>query len=374
MDDNGVNQNESTFSTFKKTIYTVHFWIVFCATIIFTLLYQVWPWRDFNLVNDPWSRLSWISNLDFIPLIETQLKFFGILFMLPIVYGSLLNVYGAILAWVVSLITIVPLSYFMNSSLAATATNIFVPLLPLLIVFAITLEQRWRNKERKIAAARESERQIYLAKIFEAEENERKRIALELHDDTIQTLLVIANQAETMLSSDCSSEEKTENAIWIRDTAMILLKNLRRMCRDLRPSILDDAGLEAAIQWIVERMNKETAIHVQYFGGGLIYCKLSNKMEINIFRIVQEALSNIRQHSNAQEAIVRTWFKNNMLHIMIEDDGIGFNTEEMVSISTVTDRLGLIGIQERVKMINGTCTISSTSGEGTIIKVQIKCH
>ena len=137
-------------------------------------------------------------------------------------------------------------------SISSLMTNITALLMPFLVVSIVAFELKWRRKDRKIFAEREVERQVYIAKVLESQENERRRIAQELHDDTIQTLLVIANRAEALIpSGDDGIGEVRRNAEWIRDTTLEAVEGLRRASLDLRPSILDDLGLVPALRWLV---------------------------------------------------------------------------------------------------------------------------
>jgi two-component system sensor histidine kinase UhpB len=252
-------------------------------------------------------------------------------------------------------------------------TNITLLLLPLLIVSLATIELEWRRKERKIFAEREEERQVYISKVLESQENERLRIAQELHDDTIQTLLVIANRAETLVPAGDDMREVRKNAEWIRDTTLETVEGLRRISLDLRPSILGDLGLVPALRWLVDRMNKESGINTRIMVNGKKR-KLSPEAEITIFRITQEALNNVKRHSRATEAVVTLEFTpEGCLRISIEDNGQGFRPPKKFDRLASSGKLGLIGMHQRIDFLGGTFAIRSKPGEGTLLLIEARC-
>jgi len=251
-------------------------------------------------------------------------------------------------------------------------TNIALLLLPFLLVSLATFELEWRRKERKIFAEREAERKVYISKILESQENERLRIAQELHDDTIQTLLVIANRAETLIPAGDSMKEIRGNAEWIRDTTLETVEGLRRIGLDLRPSMLDDLGLVPALRWLVDRMNKESGINTRILVSGEKR-KLSPEAEVTIFRITQEALNNIKRHSRATEAVVNLEFTPESLKISMEDNGRGFRPPKKFDRLASRGKLGLIGIHQRIDFLGGTFKIHSKSGEGTSLLIEARC-
>jgi two-component system sensor histidine kinase DegS len=218
----------------------------------------------------------------------------------------------------------------------------------------------------------EKERQVYMSQIFKAQEDERRRIARELHDDTIQELLVIANRAQTLVSGD--GNETTvgmrERAEWIRDAILHLLENLRRLSLDLRPSVLDDIGLVPALRLMVDHLNQEDEINTKMVVQGTEK-KLRPEAEVTIFRIVQEALNNVRRHAKATEAVVALKFAPECLEIMVKDNGKGFSLNETIRNLTAEGKLGLIGMQQRAQLINSTFNIYSQPGKGTLVSIEI---
>lgn len=292
--------------------------------------------------------------------------------LVPFLYASVLFWWrGSIIVWSVSAVAMLPILVHYSPHLEALGRNIVFSILPLTAVVIVVLELRWRERQREIMAEREKERQIYMAQIFQAQEDERKRIAQELHDETTQELIVIANHVQSLftdigkLSKVKVTKEKTEQ---IKNEILHVSENVRRLSRDLRPSILDNMGLLSALRWLADRINIESEIDTKVVVTGQVK-NLSPEIEATIFRIVQEAMRNIRRHSQASEAVVSVVFERESIKIAIEDNGIGFILTEAPSSLATQGKLGIIGMEQRVKFLKGTFEIKSRPGKGTLISI-----
>jgi len=353
----------------KKIIRNPHFWAILVISLALILIYQSWPWRIY--IMDPW--LSWLSPLHNVALVEVVNHIVGILFLIPIIYATVVFFWqGALVAFLVSLIAVLPILAKIWSA-RLFMTNMVFLLLPVLIVSMVGFEFAWRRKDRKTYAEREAERKVYISKILESQEDERLRIAQELHDDTIQRLLIIANRAQKLVTiSDDDMKEVVENAKWIRDTTLQAVEDVRRISLDLRPNVLDNLGLVPALRWLVERTNKESGIKTRILIHGQKR-NLSPKAEVAIFRIIQEVLNNITRHSEATEALVNLEFNAECLKIILEDNGQGFRPPKNFNRLTAKGKLGLIGIQQRIDLLGGTLKIRSEPGKGTSISIVANC-
>ncbi|MFP3975941.1 MAG: sensor histidine kinase [Dehalococcoidia bacterium] len=292
--------------------------------------------------------------------------------MIPIIYGALVFWWrGALITWLLSLVVTLPLVLELWSDPTAVVTNIAFLLFPLLVVSVLAIELNWRRRQRDILSEREAERQANVSKVFEAQEKERGRIAQELHDGTMQTLLGIANCAETLVAERYEGNDGNEvkrRATWIRDTLTQTVEDLRRITLDLRPSMLDRLGLISALRWLVDCTNQSSSVHTGLFVNGTER-KLPTHAEDTIFRVVQEALNNIQRHSKATEATVNLEFATEFIKLTISDNGSGF-AKDIKDLAS-EDKIGLIGAQHRVKSINGTFEIRSTPGKGTTLLIAI---
>ena len=351
-----------------------HFWAIVVIIAVVIVLYFSWPWRATYFTRGIWHwipGLPWLSEL---AVWEFKYHIVGSLLFIPTIYAAVFfGLRGALIAWSSSFIGILPLILGLWLTPWSLALNIGFLILPILAVSALALEVRFRFKEREHYVAREQEHRMYISKMLEVQENERQRIARDLHDETIQTLLVIANYAESILSNNgTNSDDVNYKATLVRDTTLNTVDNLRGICLDLRPSVLDNLGLIAALRLLVDHINEEYKIQVQFSVTGEVR-KLDTKMQTNIFRVVQEALNNIKRHSKASEALVALTFTEESLQLKIQDNGQGFNDRKGTKIATREKSLGLIGMQERVEAISGKFDISTRSNKGTTLLIEVKC-
>lgn len=205
-----------------------------------------------------------------------------------------------------------------------------------------------------------------LEKLISAHEDERRRIARELHDDAGQALTALILNLQ--VAEQSKKPLPPQQLARLRGIAEDTLAELRRMIYDLRPSILDDLGLAAAIRWYSKETIEPQGVQVTMNIAGL-QDRLPSYVETAVFRIVQEALTNILRHASATRAKVDVAQGNGRIEMTITDDGRGFNLNE------VTTRreggMGLLGMRERAGLLGGTMTVHSTPGGGTRLEVAI---
>jgi signal transduction histidine kinase len=144
---------------------------------------------------------------------------------------------------------------------------------------------------------------------------------------------------------------------------------LANLVADLRPSLLDDMGLHAALGWYIQQINQRGSMQVELKIKGMP-ARISPEVEITLFRIAQEALANVVRHAQATQAQVELSYKDGDAKLQISDDGIGFDSATVLEGETQLG-WGLVGIRERAQMAGGTCHIESAPGEGTTVSVEI---
>jgi len=221
--------------------------------------------------------------------------------------------------------------------------------------------------ERKRA---EENLRYYLQEITKAQEEERKRIARELHDSTAQNLIALLHQLDNLLNDKTKLPVREAKALWgfyehIKDT----LQEVRQFSRDLRPSILDDLGLLPALEWVTEDLRNTYWIEVDLKVLGNER-RLFPETELLLFRIVQEALRNIAKHAKATRAEVKVKFAEDRVAVTVSDNGMGFEPPESLGGLPSTGKLGLAGMQERVQLLGGRLELKSEPGKGTTIFVE----
>jgi len=213
---------------------------------------------------------------------------------------------------------------------------------------------------------------FYVQQITRAQEDERKRIARQLHDDMAPPLLLLIQRLDSVTSR---TRPKLHNSLKdaledLRNQVIEALEYLRRFAQDLRPRILDDLGLIAALEWIAEDLAKNYGIdaHVEVAG---IEHSLSAEVQLLLFRIAQEALSNIRRHAKASMAEVELKFENNKVRLSISDNGKGFDLPSHPESLASTGKLGIIGMYERARLLGGSLKVQSELGKGTQVVAEV---
>lgn len=209
-----------------------------------------------------------------------------------------------------------------------------------------------------------------IKKVIDAQEEERKRIARELHDETIQSLAALIIGIKTVDTMLKTGEDETGEMLQdLKASTNNAIKEVHRIIYDLRPTLLDDLGLIPALQWYVDIKFNAHDIHPAFNIIGA-QVRMLPEIEIAVFRIVQEAITNIVKYSKATNASLTISFTDNNLSVTIEDNGIGF---DMVNTLNNPDKrgLGLLGMRERAELIGGSFTLWSLQGNGTRIVVDI---
>ena len=207
------------------------------------------------------------------------------------------------------------------------------------------------------------------SQIIQAQEQERQRIARELHDETSQVLTSLLISL-TLLEKSVQTQEARERIADTRALAHSTLRAVRNLSIDLRPSALDDLGLLPALRWYVKEYQKKCSIEVDFHATGLKE-RLPAEMETALYRIVQECLTNTAKHANANKVTITLKEETDRVYARITDDGNGFDYEALLRTPGQERGLGLAGMNERAVLLDGTLTIHSTPGIGTIIEVSI---
>jgi PAS domain S-box-containing protein len=207
-----------------------------------------------------------------------------------------------------------------------------------------------------------------------AREEERRRLARELHDDTIQQLVAISHRLQRLTSvvSGQLPEDFNSRVSELVGLANQAIINVRRFIQDLRPAVLDDMGLIPTLNWFTAKLAKENGVATEIHITGQAN-RLPPDMELGIFRIVQEGLKNIYKHAGASHSEIYLEFAEHKVKIAIIDDGKGFNVPSMLTDFLEDGKLGLVGILDRVHGLNGSLNIESSSAKGTSITIEIPC-
>ncbi len=223
----------------------------------------------------------------------------------------------------------------------------------------------------KTVREKEAARGLLLRKVIVAQEEERRRVARELHDETSQTLTAVSVGLEAAIRAPAhSADQVKERLIPIKALSTGMLEEVQRMVRDLRPSLLDDIGLISAIDWYSEMRLKQLGMQVNLEIGGTER-RLPTEVETTIFRLAQEAISNVAKHSGAENVNIALDFRDKSVIVEIEDDGRGFDDREALAPNPNNGSFGLVGMYERIDLFGGKLLIDSRPGEGTSVRIEL---
>jgi two-component system, NarL family, sensor histidine kinase UhpB len=212
--------------------------------------------------------------------------------------------------------------------------------------------------------------QVMSAQVLHAQEEERRRIARELHDETSQALnalLLSIEMVEEVVRTAAEPGEPTRRLEASKQLTVQTLDAIHNLAFDLRPTMLDDLGLVPSVRWYAKRQADTYAMEIVVEVDGLEE-RLADQTEVALFRIVQEALTNVAKHAGASLARVGLRRSAAGIDLTVQDNGRGFDPQQVQ-----TDRLGLFGIQERVSLLGGTLDVDSSRGRGTRLSVHVPC-
>lgn len=213
--------------------------------------------------------------------------------------------------------------------------------------------------------------QFYLQEATEAQEEERKRISRELHDETIQELVVLSQKLDMLsVESKSISEEDRKRLENLQQDTGNIMKGVRRLSQDLRPAALDRLGLIPALEWLLTDTEEYSGLKTSITVSGEKR-RLPERIELVLFRITQEAIRNTWRHARASRVDLKIVFTKDMVSISVSDDGTGFILPKSMGDLAKEGKLGLAGMHERVRLIGGTMTAQSSPGKGTSIVVEV---
>lgn len=232
------------------------------------------------------------------------------------------------------------------------------------------LQQALARMAQRVQQA-EQARESYIGAITQGQEEERARLARELHDDTVQTLIALGQRVQMIERQIDNPEVAKQRLRELRQLIQQTLDDVRRMIRDMRPAYLEDLGLVPSLKALCTDSDTHNTFSV-VFTANQSDSRLSTDVEVAFYRIAQEALSNIARHAHASNVKVSLKIEEFEAAMIIVDDGQGFTVPSHPAAFAADGHFGLMTIAERVRLINGTVTIDSAEGQGTTVRVSVK--
>jgi signal transduction histidine kinase len=238
------------------------------------------------------------------------------------------------------------------------------------------LEERIEERTRQLQAsyreieAKDAMRTQLLQKVLMAQEEERKRVARELHDETTQSILGISMRLEAAAALPDAAVGKIKALVSdVRNLAVTTLDSVHKVIFDLRPSVLDDLGLISAIRWYAKNRLEPRGVKARVEVSG-DERPLPPQIEITLFRVAQEAMTNIARHADARHVVITVEFLAGRVAFEVEDDGRGFDPAVRAEHPSGLG-VGLMGMRERVELLGGTFDLESQPRGGTRIRAEV---
>lgn len=208
--------------------------------------------------------------------------------------------------------------------------------------------------------------QRYVQEVTKAQEDERRRIARELHDAAAQPLVLLARGLEGLSSAGSEVPEVAARARELREVTLEILETVRSFSRHLRPTVLDDLGLAPALEWLLREMGERSGLVTEFRVEGRPQ-RLSADTEVAVFRVAQEALRNVEKHAQASKVSLLVSFQLDSCRLQVTDDGIGFILEDL----DPWDAMGLEGMRERAELVGGRIEIHTSPAAGTTVEFEV---
>jgi len=219
---------------------------------------------------------------------------------------------------------------------------------------------------------RRGQQQLFLHRVLKAQEDERRRIARELHDTLAQDLAAYRLEMER-LAKHFDQPAIRARIEKLESRAELMLRTVRHILVDLRLSVLDSMGFIPALQWHLERLQRDHGIRATLVVDGEDTLASDYDTAVTLFRIFQESLLNVVQHAHAHHVFVTVGFARDSIELIVEDDGDGFDPQELDEMARREHGrgLGILGMEERASLLGGTVKLTSSPGEGTTVRVVV---
>jgi len=230
------------------------------------------------------------------------------------------------------------------------------------------LQNELKEMAHKVQSAQDGLRD-YIGAITSAQEEERHRLARELHDDTIQAVIALKQRLQ-LVNRSVKDKSARQSLIELETLSEQTIENLRRLTRALRPIYLEDLGLVTALEMLAQETSNNNALSIEFQKKGLER-RLAGEVELVLYRIAQEALNNVVRHAKAKHAMLHIVYYDKEVQLEVSDNGIGFQMPNSPTDFAPSGHFGLLGMHERAQLIGAWLELESTLGEGTRLKVRL---
>jgi len=345
------------------------FHLILSIVLAVTILFLYYSFMT-SIPMPPHHWLNWFWSLFYL---ELHFNSMGIFLNIPIIYSAItLGWKRFLIFFLILLSSITPYVLHFSFSGSTLFLSLAMLILPSIIIICTKLWLESHTREKKARIERENLRITALRQKFKLQEDERKHLAQELHDGVIQTSLINASIVrELFITHTQKTPEAMEKDLSLVEKNCIdIADDIRNICKNLRPSILDNLGLMPAVRWMSDHIHEETGLKIILSVTGS-FEKLTPDENGVFFRIIQETLNNIRRHAQADTVNINMQSIDSKISIEISDNGTGFKLPENVNNLAKIGKLGIIGMYERAQSIGATLLIKPEMGSGTTILVSL---
>jgi signal transduction histidine kinase len=292
-----------------------------------------------------------------------------LLFPLILVTAAVLLDWRSYLAFAAVVVVSVACAGFVLAAGARARYHTAINVVNILVVTVVAVGLLARNLKRSVSQARQAEREIRAlsARLIDAQEEERARLARELHDDLSQQIAALSiGMSNLKREIPPEQAEAREQSDRLQQKLVQAAESIRRLSHELHPAVLEHSGLAAALRAYCAEFASLTGIHVTFQAHGS-FERLPSPVALCVFRISQEALQNVAKHAQAGEAQVELSRADGILCLSVSDRGAGIQPGR----AGTGAGLGLVSIKERTRLVNGACEIQSKPSQGTTVRVRI---
>ena len=208
-------------------------------------------------------------------------------------------------------------------------------------------------------------------RLVAAQEEERRRVARELHDQMGQHLTGLMLLVKNIEAEVRNIPAAQIHAVQLMEIADLLMRETDTLARELRPPALDHWGVNLVLERYLKEWSGRTGVTAEFVSSGFNEARLPEQVEITLYRVVQEGLTNIQKHARARITSVVLERQSNQVSVILEDNGVGFDVTNVLSNASPEGRLGLLGMKERLLNVSGTLDIESAPGNGTTLYFRI---
>ena len=244
--------------------------------------------------------------------------------------------------------------------------QLYIFLTAALIAIALTSLYLIRSNRRIFAqlAALSTQRSDLAQKLIATQESTLRHISRELHDEFGQVLTAIGSLLSRVEKQVPQGAPLRQDLLEVREIAQSTLNSIRSLSQALHPVLLDEQGLESTLDWYIPTVERQTGLKLHYEKSGVAY-PLDGTAGVQVYRVLQEALNNVKRHAGVQEAWVRLKFQDDVVSLEVEDHGKGFSPD------AGRQGIGLVGMRERAELVGGTLQVLRREGGGTIVRLVV---